>query len=444
MAMNDSSGRRAKVKAAGLKHGIAARKQQREVDSGSAHARGAGKAVASLQNVRVTGLRPSVTRNWASRWYAGNTNFSAMLNEDLKARAYLKSKLRNASVGRIVIERPSKNARVTIYSSRPGVVIGKNGEDIDVMKSALTKIMGVPVNVNIEEIHKPEIDSQLIADSIARQLGKRIMFRRAMKRAMQNAMRLGALGIKIMSAGRLNGLEIARKEWYCEGRVPLHTLRADIDYGASEASTTYGIIGVKVWVYKDKASPRSGVPVGPDAVSSFAESSRYSSDAIEHEGMRIANAPEAASRGPQAHAELVTSRVIELTSDAAEDLMRALPEWIAHQQATDVKRLQLTLGGDISPTALVEFLARESPAPFGIGPIAPLTAFDPLKAYSVIGRFASGAVRTIGRLQLDAAGRGAVSPFGYWSLIDPDNEQLDPGATTLIESTIDFLAVEVI
>jgi small subunit ribosomal protein S3 len=202
------------------------------------------------QKIHPTGFRLAVTRNWGSRWYAGNSNFATMLNEDLNVRAYLKKKLKNASVGRIVIERPAKNARITIFSSRPGVVIGKKGEDIEVLKSDLTKLMGVPVHVNIEEIRKPEVDSQLIADSIAQQLEKRIMFRRAMKRAMQNAMRLGAQGIKIMSSGRLNGIEIARKEWYREGRVPLHTLRADIDYGFSEAETTYGIIGIKVWVYK--------------------------------------------------------------------------------------------------------------------------------------------------------------------------------------------------
>jgi small subunit ribosomal protein S3 len=150
----------------------------------------------------------------------------------------------------VLIERPAKNARITIFSSRPGVVIGKKGEDIEVLKSSLAKMMGVPVHVNIEEIRKPETDAQLIADSIAQQLEKRIMFRRAMKRAMQNAMRLGAQGIKIMSSGRLNGIEIARTEWYREGRVPLHTLRADIDYGFGEAETTYGIIGIKVWVYK--------------------------------------------------------------------------------------------------------------------------------------------------------------------------------------------------
>jgi small subunit ribosomal protein S3 len=202
------------------------------------------------QKIHPTGFRLAVTRNWGSRWYAGNSNFASMLNEDLDVRAYLKKKLKNASVGRIVIERPAKNARITIFSSRPGVVIGKKGEDIEVLKSDLTKLMGVPVHVNIEEIRKPEIDAQLIADSIAQQLEKRIMFRRAMKRAMQNAMRLGAHGIKIMSSGRLNGIEIARKEWYREGRVPLHTLRADIDYGFGEAETTYGIIGIKVWVYK--------------------------------------------------------------------------------------------------------------------------------------------------------------------------------------------------
>jgi len=216
------------------------------------------------QKIHPTGFRLSVTRNWGSRWYAGNNNFATMLNEDLKVRAYLKTKLKNASVGRVVIERPAKNARITIYSSRPGVVIGKKGEDIEVLKSALAKMMGVPVHVNIEEIRKPETDAQLIAASIAQQLEKRIMFRRAMKRAMQNAMRLGALGIKIMSSGRLNGIEIARKEWYREGRVPLHTLRADIDYGFEEALTTYGIIGIKVWVYKGDRLASGEAPTLPD------------------------------------------------------------------------------------------------------------------------------------------------------------------------------------
>ena len=202
------------------------------------------------QKINPTGFRLSVTKNWTSRWYANNTDFARMLKEDVDVRIYLKKKLKNASVSKVVIERPAKNARITIYSSRPGVVIGKKGEDIEVLRKELQKRMGVPVHVNIEEIRKPEVDAQLIADSITQQLEKRIMFRRAMKRAMQSAMRLGAQGIKIMSSGRLNGAEIARREWYREGRVPLHTLKADIDYATSEAETTYGIIGVKVWVYK--------------------------------------------------------------------------------------------------------------------------------------------------------------------------------------------------
>lgn len=208
------------------------------------------------QKIHPTGFRLSVTRDWSSRWYASSKNFPSMLNEDVQVRDYLKEKLKHASVGRVLIERPAKNARVTVFSARPGVVIGKKGEEIDLLRSALQKIMRVPVHVSIEEIRKPELDAQLIADSITQQLEKRIMFRRAMKRAMQNAMRLGAQGIKIMSSGRLNGAEIARREWYREGRVPLHTLRADIDYATSEALTTYGIIGVKVWVFKGEVLNR--------------------------------------------------------------------------------------------------------------------------------------------------------------------------------------------
>jgi len=212
------------------------------------------------QKIHPTGFRLSVSRNWASRWYANNRDFAGMLAEDIKVRDYLKSKLKNAAVSRVLIERPAKNARITIYSARPGVVIGKKGEDIENLKRELATRLGVPVAVNIEEVRKPEVDAQLIADSITQQLEKRIMFRRAMKRAMQNAMRLGAQGIKIMSSGRLNGIEIARCEWYREGRVPLHTLRADIDYGFSEAKTTYGVIGVKVWVYKGDTLGRNDAP----------------------------------------------------------------------------------------------------------------------------------------------------------------------------------------
>src|SRR5881394_2760597 len=209
------------------------------------------------QKINPVGFRLAVNKNWSSRWYANSRAFAPMLAEDIKVRDFLKKKLAHASVGKVLIERPAKDARITIFSARPGVVIGKKGEEIESLKAQLRRLMGVQqVHVNIEEIRKPEIDAQLIADSIAQQLEKRIMFRRAMKRAMQNAMRLGAQGIKIMSAGRLNGIEIARTEWYREGRVPLHTLRAEIDYGLGEAKTTYGVIGIKVWVYKGEMAPK--------------------------------------------------------------------------------------------------------------------------------------------------------------------------------------------
>src|SRR5215468_361687 len=214
------------------------------------------------QKIHPIGFRLAVNRNWSSRWYANNKTFAPMLAEDVKVRSFLKRKLAHASVGRVLIERPAKDARITIFSARPGVVIGKKGEEIEALKAALRRIMGVQqVHVNIEEIRKPEIDAQLIADSIAQQLEKRIMFRRAMK----NAMRLGAQGIKIMSAGRLNGIEIARTEWYREGRVPLHTLRADIDYGFSEARTTYGVIGIKVWVFKGEVLAHNAEPAAAPA-----------------------------------------------------------------------------------------------------------------------------------------------------------------------------------
>ena len=215
------------------------------------------------QKIHPTGFRLAVTRAWNSRWYANNNDFADMLGEDIKVREYLKTKLKNAAVSRVLIERPAKNARITIYSARPGVVIGKKGEDIEALKKELATRLGVPVAVNIEEVRKPEVDAQLIADSITQQLEKRIMFRRAMKRAMQNAMRLGAQGIKITSSGRLNGAEIARTEWYREGRVPLHTLRADIEYGFSEAKTTYGTIGVQVLVFKGEILGKGEQPAAP-------------------------------------------------------------------------------------------------------------------------------------------------------------------------------------
>ena len=202
------------------------------------------------QKINPIGFRLAVKKNWTSKWFSSSKNFAELLNNDIKVREFLNKKLVNAAVSKIVIERPAKNAKITIYSARPGIVIGKKGEDIETLRSSLQGLMGIPVQLNIEEVRKPEIDATLIAQSIAQQLEKRVMFRRAMKRAMQNAMRLGAQGIKIKSAGRLNGIEIARSEWYREGRVPLHTLRADIDYGVARAQTTYGIIGIKVWVFK--------------------------------------------------------------------------------------------------------------------------------------------------------------------------------------------------
>ena len=216
------------------------------------------------QKINPIGFRLAVQRNWTSRWYSNSKGFADMLLEDIKVRAYLRKRLAHAAVGKVIIERPAKNAKITIHSARPGVVIGKKGEDIEKLRGELQKLMGVPVHVNIEEVRKPEVDAQLIADSIAQQLEKRIMFRRAMKRAIQNAMRLGAQGIKIMSAGRLNGIEIARTEWYREGRVPLHTLRAEIDYGVSEAQTTYGAIGIKVWVYRGEVIGRGDQPAVAD------------------------------------------------------------------------------------------------------------------------------------------------------------------------------------
>jgi len=202
------------------------------------------------QKVHPIGIRLGIVRDWTSKWYADSKNFADYLYTDMKVREFLKEKLKQASVSRIEITRPARNARITIHSARPGMVIGKKGEDIERLRIEVSKRMGVPAHISIEEIRKPELDAQLVAESVAQQLERRIMFRRAMKRAVTNAMRLGAQGVKINVAGRLNGAEIARSEWYREGRVPLHTLRADIDYGFAEAKTTYGVIGVKVWIFK--------------------------------------------------------------------------------------------------------------------------------------------------------------------------------------------------
>ena len=202
------------------------------------------------QKVNPTGIRLGIVKDHTSVWYADKSDYAGKLLNDLKVRSYLEGKLKNASVSRIDIERPAQNAKITIHTARPGIVIGKKGEDVEVLRSSLSEMMGVPVHINIEEVRKPDLDAKLVAQSVASQLERRVMFRRAMKRAVQNSMRIGAKGIKIQVSGRLGGAEIARTEWYREGRVPLHTLRADIDYATYEAHTTYGVIGVKVWVFK--------------------------------------------------------------------------------------------------------------------------------------------------------------------------------------------------
>ncbi len=202
------------------------------------------------QKVQPIGFRLGIVKDWTAKWYGNKQQYAEFLTMDMKVRAYLEKRLKSAAISKIVIERPSQNMNITLFTARPGIVIGKKGEDIDRLRKELSKMVGMPVQVAVEEIRKPEMDAKLVAENIAQQLEKRVMFRRAMKRSMQNTMRLGAEGIKIMIAGRLNGAEIARTEWVRDGRVPLHTLRADIDYGTAEALTTYGIIGIKVWIFK--------------------------------------------------------------------------------------------------------------------------------------------------------------------------------------------------
>ncbi|HZW58907.1 MAG TPA: 30S ribosomal protein S3 [Woeseiaceae bacterium] len=216
------------------------------------------------QKVHPTGIRLGIVKDWSSKWYANSQVFPEYIRTDNLLRTYIKEKLKDASVSRITIERPAKKANITIFTARPGIVIGKKGEDIEKLRADVAKMIGMTIHdvrININEVRKPELDAQLVAEGIAQQLERRVMFRRAMKRAVTNTMRVGAEGIKVKVGGRLNGAEIARSEWYREGRVPLHTLRADIDYGFAEARTTYGIIGVKVWIFKgevfDKPEPVS-------------------------------------------------------------------------------------------------------------------------------------------------------------------------------------------
>lgn len=202
------------------------------------------------QKVNPIGIRLGIIRDWSSRWYAPSKDFANTLCADIKVREYLKEKLAAAGISRIQIDRPARNAKITVYTARPGMIIGKSGKEVETLRDEIAKILGVPVHISIEEVRKPELDAKLVAETVAQQLEKRVMFRRAMKRAVSNALRSGAKGIKICVSGRLGGAEIARSEWYREGRVPLHTFRADVDYGLAEAFTTYGVIGVKVWIFK--------------------------------------------------------------------------------------------------------------------------------------------------------------------------------------------------
>ena len=218
------------------------------------------------QKVHPTGIRLGIVKDWTSTWYADSKDFANYLNNDLEVREFIRKKLAHASVSRIQVNRLARNARVVVHTARPGIVIGKKGEDIEKLRRKVTKLTGAKTTINIEQIRKPELDAKLVAESVAQQLERRIMFRRAMKRAVQNAMRLGAEGIKIQIGGRLGGAEIARSEWYREGRVPLHTLRADIDYSTAEAHTTYGVLGVKVWIFKGEILPGQEKAAAPEVV----------------------------------------------------------------------------------------------------------------------------------------------------------------------------------
>jgi small subunit ribosomal protein S3 len=229
------------------------------------------------QKVNPVGIRLGITREWSSKWYANSQTFPVYVEQDHRIREFLRKKLKDASISRIHIERPAKKANITIYTARPGIVIGKKGEDIEKLRADVSKMIGMPVNdvrINISEVRKPELDAQLVAEGIAQQLERRVMFRRAMKRAVTNTMRVGAEGIKVKVGGRLNGAEIARSEWYREGRVPLHTFRADIDYGFAEAKTTYGVIGVKVWIFKGEVFDKPDVAAAESTEAAGAAAAR--------------------------------------------------------------------------------------------------------------------------------------------------------------------------
>jgi small subunit ribosomal protein S3 len=256
------------------------------------------------QKVNPLGIRLGITRDWVSKWYANKKQFPLLVHTDFRVREFLKKRLAEASVSRIQIERAAKKVNITIQTARPGIVIGKKGEDIDKLRAETAKLLGLPVvdvRLNIAEIRKPELDAQLVAEGIAQQIEKRVMFRRAMKRAVMSTMRSGALGMKVRMSGRLNGAEIARTEWVREGRVPLHTFRADIDYGLAESHTTYGVIGVKVWIFKgevfDQAELDRNAQAGADAAAAAAAAA----------GVAAAGAAAAATAAPAAAPAVATA-----------------------------------------------------------------------------------------------------------------------------------------
>ena len=296
------------------------------------------------QKVHPNGIRLGIIREWNAKWYAGKRGYAATLASDLKIREFITRRLANAALSRIVIDRPSQNLNITIFTARPGIVIGKKGEDIERLRHQLARMNGVPVQVAVEEIRKPELDAKLVAENICQQLEKRIMFRRAMKRAVQNSMRLGAEGVKVMLAGRLNGAEIARTEWYREGRVPLHTLRADIDYGVHEAHTTYGIIGVKVWIFKGEVYAPKKIESKPDAPAQAAPEQNAPEQSVPKQNAPKQSEPdktepEKAAAGhavPEAGAEVASEAVPEVAPEAVPEVApEAAPE-VAPEAAPEV------------------------------------------------------------------------------------------------------------
>ena len=291
------------------------------------------------QKVHPNGIRLGIIREWNAKWYAGKRGYAATLASDLKIREFITRRLANAALSRIVIDRPSQNLNITIFTARPGIVIGKKGEDIERLRHQLARMNGVPVQVAVEEIRKPELDAKLVAENICQQLEKRIMFRRAMKRAVQNSMRLGAEGVKVMLAGRLNGAEIARTEWYREGRVPLHTLRADIDYGVHEAHTTYGIIGVKVWIFKGEVYAPKKIESKPDAPAQATPEQNAPEQNAPKQSEPDKTEPEKAAAGhavPEAGAEVASEAVPEVAPEAVPEVApEAAPE-VAPEAAPEV------------------------------------------------------------------------------------------------------------